>query len=137
MSEDVKKNIIKYGSLVIVTVLYVLYYLSDNNFTSVILKQKYLLLSNAFFVPGILFLLVGLLIVLANNGATDGIIYVLQRANQILNPFSDKTKKLNYREFVLERRGKEHSGTGFVLVVGIIDVIIALVFVYLFYRLNW
>ena len=93
---------------------------------------RYQVLCDAFTVPGMLLILSGLLMFVANEGALDGLGYLGHYLKNMFIPGSrSKTKK--YFDYVEAKREKRVKGFGFLFVVGGVCMLIALVFLGLFY----
>ena len=93
---------------------------------------RYRVLCDAFTVPGMLLILSGLMVFVSNEGALDGLSYLGHYLKNMLIPGSrSKTKK--YFDYVEAKREKRVKGFGFLFVVGGACMLIALVFLGLFY----
>ena len=94
----------------------------------------YRYLADAFTVPGIVFICIGLLVVLAGQGAFTGLGYIFRRMGRWLLPFLVK-KDMTYAEYLDSR--KERQKTLWFLsfiIIGIIFLAVAVVFIILFYQ---
>lgn len=134
MSERLKGNLLKYGISALVCGGLVWFYVAQRNFAAQELMEKYRILCDAFTVPGLLLLMFGLLLVISNEGAFDGIGYALSVAWKALIP-GGRTKMEKYFDYVERRRSKKVKGIGFLFVVGGVCMAAALVFMVLFYQL--
>lgn len=94
-------------------------------------QAKYKMLSDAFTIPGVLYLMVGLLIFLTNKGSLDALGYMAKRAVRMLIPFSKKPNE-SYSEYVEKKR--KLSGYSFIIFIGLLFMAIAIVFIILFYK---
>jgi hypothetical protein len=95
---------------------------------------RYRVLCDAFTVPGMLLIMSGLLMFVANEGALDGLSYLGHYLKNMFIPGSrNKTKR--YFDYVEGKREKRVKGFGFLFVVGGVCMLIALVFLGLFYTL--
>ena len=94
----------------------------------------YRYLADAFTIPGIVFLCLGLLIILAGQGAFVGLGYIFRRMGKFLLPFLFR-KDMTYAEYLESRKEKQKS-LWFVsfLIVGAVFMIVAIVFIILFYQ---
>lgn len=99
-------------------------------YTETDLKQIYRFLSDGFTVPGLVFLMLGLLVWLANLGSFNGIGYVIKHLFSMLIPLSPK-KHQTYAQY-LETR-KKTGGYGFLFVIGGIFLLVGIIFLILFY----
>ena len=93
----------------------------------------YRILCDAFTIPGLLFLMLGLLVTLSNQGALDGLGYVATSAFRLLIP--NLGMKERYSEYLERRRANRLRGYGFLYVVGAVCMAIAGIFMALFYSL--
>lgn len=130
MSPKLKTNLLKYGITSVVSLLLSLaYYLSFKDAD----MQLTRLLSDAFFVPGILIAGFGVLFYVSNQGIFDGLSYGLQMAFKALIPGGKLKKQKSYGDFKEEKEAHRVKGYGFILVVGIFDIAIATIFTILFH----
>ena len=98
------------------------------------LITKYRYLSDAFTIPAITFIMIGFLILLAGQGAFDGVGYGIRRLGRALLPFLIK-KDETYAEY-LEKRKARQKGLQYLsfVIVGTIFLIPAIIFIILFYQ---
>ncbi|MBR5446692.1 MAG: DUF3899 domain-containing protein [Clostridia bacterium] len=95
--------------------------------------DRYRILADAFTIPGMLLLMVGLLVVVSNEGMFEGLSYVLSYAVKTLVPGMNKGHE-RYGDYVERRREKGRaSGFGFLFVVGAVFMAAAGVCIALFY----
>lgn len=126
-----KKIIIKYSISIVFASLLVILCLWLRDITSVTdLKEKYRLLADSFSIPGLFLVLLGALIALSNEGALDGISYMLKRLGNALIPFAKKTDQKFY-DYVKDK--KRVSGYAFILYTGLLFLGIGILFIVLFY----
>lgn len=95
--------------------------------------ELYRILCDAFTVPGLLFLMAGLLMTISNAGALDGVGYVVGNAVKMLIP-GRAAKMERYKEYLDRKRENRPKGYGFLYVVGGAAMAVALVFLFLFYQ---
>ena len=137
MSEARRKLLIRYGITIGVSALMVWSVISIRtselgSFSQLSTMLRYQVLCDAFTVPGMLLILSGLLMFVANEGAMDGLGYLGHYLKNMFLPGSrNKTKK--YFDYVEAKREKRVKGFGFLFVVGGVLMLIALVFLGLFY----
>lgn len=130
-SSSIKSALIKYGIAVIVASAMVLLILWGRDYWSQTeLVEQYRFLSDAFTIPGSVFILSGALVALANEGALDAVGYMVKRCIQMLNPFSKKEFQ-KYSDYVAGK--KKIRGYSFLFFVGLFYLAIGIVFVILFY----
>lgn len=135
MSSSLKKNLLKYGISVGVCVAlvcaYVFSQLDLSNLATVPQVDLYRVLCDAFFIPGVLVLMSALLLTVSNQGALDGISYVMTRAVRMLIP--GRAGKIDrFQDHVEKRRAKNVTGYGFLYVVGLVFLGISVIFWALF-----
>ena len=138
MISPLKKNLIKYGISVSLALLmayaFVALRVDFEHPEKTELMQWYLVLCDAFTVPGLLYLMFGCFMSLSNQGAMDGLGYVTANAIKMLIP-GGATKMERYKEYLERRRANRVKGYGFLYVVGAGCMAIAGVFMALFYSL--
>ena len=110
-------------------------YVGLRDFAGVSLMEKYRMLCDAFTVPGLLFLMLGLLMSISKQGALDGVTYVVSHGLKMLIPgHHDKQEK--FIDYVQRKREKNKGKSfGFLYLTGAIYMGIAIVFLILFYNL--
>lgn len=133
MSEKLKSNLLKYGTSILVCGLVAVFYVVSCDFGTLELVDQYRVLCDAFTIPGLMAILVGALLWVSGEGALDGVGYVLSYAFHALLPGSAHKgeRYTDYKE--RKHAGKKLSGYGFLFVVGLVFVAVALVFFALFY----
>lgn len=138
MSTHLKKILTKYGISVVLALLmayvFVALRVDFKNLQATTTVQWYLVLCDAFTVPGLLFLMFGAFMSLSNQGALDGVGYVAMNALKMLIP-GGAMKMERYKEYLERRRDNRVKGYGFLYVVGASCMAIAGVFMALFYSL--
>ena len=97
-----------------------------------ILQQIYRYLSDGFIIPGVIFIAVGLLIFLSNEGALRGVGYVVKRAVLMLLPFLG-AKHETYAEYCANY--KKANGFSFFFIIGGLFTLAGIIFTILFYTL--
>ena len=133
MSKALRTKIIKYLVTIVIGAACVISYLSAYDLSVEPEVERYRILTDAFSLPGIFMILVGLLIKMNNLGALDTIAYGFSFVIHMIIPgWFGKMEK--YLDYVEARREKRVTGYGFLFVVGGILFGISLVFVVLFYR---
>ncbi|MDO4378002.1 MAG: DUF3899 domain-containing protein [Erysipelotrichia bacterium] len=132
MRKETKISILKYGISSLLSLIAVWIYVTNRDMKS--LADTYRLLSDGFFIPGVMLLCMGILCVLSNMGSFDGISWGLKFALKTLIPFGRLKKQEKYGDYVAKRRENPIKGYQFMLHVGAVNVLIALVFMILFNR---
>ena len=138
MRSPLAKNLMKYGVAVAIGLILVYIYVASRidlgNLAAVAKVDLYLILCDAFSIPGLLLLLAGLLMTLSNHGALDGVGYVAVNALKMLIP-GGAIKAERYKEYLERKRANRVRGYGFLFVTAIAFLAIAAVFMALFYSL--
>ena len=125
------RTLIKYGVAIASCLAIGVYYLAGRDFLAQDLQNRYRLLSDAFSLPGLLCLFSGVGIWLSNEGAFNGLTWVVTYTIKSLIPIARDTRE-SYGDYVVRQRGKQVSGVGFLIIVGIVMIAISLIFLYLF-----
>lgn len=125
-----KKKLIQYALTILGGAAIAVQYLSGQDFASQQLMDKYRILCDAFTIPGALMLLFACLLSLSGEGSLDGIGYCLSQAAKILTFRGTNTEK--YADYLERRQSKRIKGFGFLYVVGIAFLAVAVVFLVLF-----
>ena len=128
-----KSNLIKSGIASVVGILPVVAFVGSSEFGDLSIMNKYKILCDAFTIPGLLMLMFAVLISVSNEGALDGLSYVVKQGFRMLTFRGLGTEK--YLDFVESRREKRVRGYGFLYIVGAVFMVIALIFMALFYSL--
>ena len=84
-----KENLNKRVSLIVCLVIggcLAYLYVGLRDFAGVSLMEKYRMLCDAFTIPGLLFLMLGLLMSISKQGALDGVTYVVSHGLKMLIP---------------------------------------------------
>ena len=138
MSAAAKGNLMKYGISLAICLLmsyaFVALRVDIRNLAAVAPMDLYLILCDAFTIPGLLMLMCGLLMSVSNQGALDGVGYVAAHAFRLLVPGA-ATKMERYKEYVEHRRANRLKGYGFLYVVALLFLALAAIFLVLFYSL--
>ena len=89
--------------------------------------QRYMVLSDAFFIPGIFCVLIGLMFWASASGALDGIGYAMHYV--ICRPIPGKSDSIGtYGDYLEEHQEKRPKGYGFLLIVGSACMVLCVVF---------
>ena len=134
MSDKLRVRLLKYGISAAVCLILVVFYCGVRDFSQMELVEKYRTLCDAFTIPGLLCLCVGVLIWASNDGVLYGLSYCLNVAWRALIPGA-RYKHERYYDYVTRKREKRISGYGFLFLVGVACMAIAIVFMALFYRI--
>ena len=135
MNKRRKTTLTKYLSASVVSGAMVWFYVSVRDIELLPRVDQYRILCDAFTVPGLVLILVGVLIWIAGTGTLDGLTYVLNGLKRMLIPGAGLEKGERFGDYVERKRQKRASGYGFLFVVGGVCMAIALVFMVLFYSI--
>ena len=136
MSNRMKSNLLKYGISGGIAFMLIWIYCSTRNLWLQIPMERWRILCDAFTIPGLTYIMVGFLMMIANEGFFDMLSYACSKAVGMFLPgrgFSDDGEK--YYDYVQRKKDKRVSGFGFLFVVGGVLMAFALLFLFLFYRL--
>ena len=133
MSRSQKATLIKYLLTVAAGGGLAYLYISLRDFAAASQMEKYRMLCDAFTIPGILLLSIGILIAIANEGAFNGIGYALSYLAKALTFRGGRQEK--YYDYVERKRERRATGYGFLFITGAGFMALALIFMILFYRL--
>lgn len=133
MKSKTKHELAKYGCSVVSVALFVMLYLTVQNYENAPQLDRYRLLCDALSVPGVLLILLGGLVWVTNEGALLGMGYAIRCA--IFSPIPGKwpEKGEKYGDYVVRKREKKVSGYGFLFYTGLMAVSVSLAFMALFY----
>ena len=138
MISPLKKNLIKYGVSISLSLLLAFFYVyvrvdfADPGATALV--EWYRIICDAFTIPGLILLMLGCLMSLSNTGAMDGLGYVVSIAVKMLIP-GGALKTERYKEYLERRRANRVRGYGFLYLVGTGCMMVSLVFMALFYSI--
>ena len=136
MSNRTKLALAKYGISSGIALMLIWIYCSSRNLSLQIPMERWRILCDAFTIPGLTYIMIGFLMMIANNGFFDMLSYACSKAVGVFLPgrgFVDDGEK--YYDYVQRKRGKRVTGFGFLFVVGCVLMAFALLFMFLFYRL--
>ena len=139
MSDTLKKNLTKYGIsgaiALVMAYLYIIFRVELDQLPDLDAEERFLLLCDAFTVPGILFLMSGLMMTFTNMGALDGVGYVTGNGLKMLIPGAGR-KAETYGDYLERRQKKKITGFGFLYITGSVCLVISMVFMILFYSVR-
>ena len=125
--------LLRYGITTLVGGLLTWLTLDLHGFSSTMAKlQQYRLLCDAFTIPGVILVMVGFLVMIANAGNFLGLGYAVKHAVKMLIPFGNKKDERYYDYYQRKQQGKV-TGYGFIFVTGVLFMAVAMVFFTLFY----
>lgn len=132
--KNLKTILLKYGITVFIGGLMAYSVISSYGLAAAQTDAEiYRILADAFTIPGVVILLCGVLVAIANEGTFEGLSYAVTYAFKMLIPGTGKTHE-KFGDYVARRREKGGvKGYGFLFVVGGVFMAIAVVFIALFY----
>jgi len=133
LKDKILKELLKYGiAFSIMTGFLFLVLGLRNYFTENLdIVTRYRYLTDAFTLPGLLFLLIGVLIILTNQGSLSSLAWAMKRFVRMLIPGGGLKNNQTYKEY-LETR-KKITGYGFLFISGAIFFLVGIIFLILFY----
>ena len=135
MNRKVTIGLAKYGGCAAFVAILAWLYIDQRPFATAALVDRYRILCDAFTIPGILLIMVGLLIAIANTGTLDGLSYAVSFAIRSLIPWGRGKRDERYADYVDRRRANRLKGYGFLFISGCVTMAVALVFMWLFYSI--
>lgn len=96
--------------------------------------QQYRILCDAFTIPGVILIMVGFLVMIANAGNFMGLAYAAKHALKMLIPFGNKRDERYYDYYQRKQAQGKVKGYGFIFITGIAFMAVAMVFFVLFYQ---
>jgi len=130
VSRFVKSILLRYLTTVAVGLSLVYSYVAPRDLANQTLVEQYHILCDAFTLPGLFMLLLGLMLLMGNLGALDAISFAFHYLFHTFLPLTGES--MTYLEFVEDRREHRIHGFGFLFVVGMIFTAIAVVFLLLY-----
>ena len=134
MSKELKSNLFKYGITALIGALMAFTTTQTHNLAEAATDaEKYRILSDAFTIPGVILIMVGLLVMVSNGGFFNGMAYAFSYAARLLVPGVSKDVG-RYGDFIERRARRGKTGYGFLIIVGAAFLAVAIVFLILFYH---
>ena len=131
MTKALKTKIMCYLTSIVVCAYLVYSYCTNRDIGNLELVNQYHVLCDAFFLPGLIMIFLGLLMVMNNLGALDTMAYGFSYVLHMLAPGAfDKMD--SYLDYIEKRRANRSGGYGFLLVVGTVMVAVSVVFLVLY-----
>lgn len=134
MNKRIKKLLTKYGCCAAFVLLMVYLYIVQRPYSGAEQMEKYRMLCDAFYIPGVILVMVGCLMWASTTGFFDGMAYVFGMAFRSLIP-GGRWKDEKYVDYVERKRENRVKGYGFLFVSGVVTLAISGVYMYLFYQL--
>ena len=135
MSKRLKVELVKYSVAAAIVALIAWTYVDLRDFEGAVLMEKYRMLCDAFTIPGVILVMIAGMCWVAGQGALDGLSYCVRFAVYSLIPGKRVERDEKFADYVIRRRGKRSQGYGFLFWSGLAALLIAGVFMYLFYSL--
>lgn len=135
MSDRAKTNLLKYGISTGIVIVLAGIYIGSRDFLNQTRMEQYRILCDAFTIPGLTLVLLGVLVWLSNEGALDAVSYAGAWLMQRLIPGGALRERETYLEYVERKRENRVTGYGFLFQVGGAAMAVALINMALFYRL--
>lgn len=139
MRNQSKSKRIAYILSVLFVVVLAGLYVGLRDFNDASLMEKYRMLCDAFTIPGTLLILFGSLVWVSDLGGFYGIGFVFNYAKKSITHFfvpGTLGNTESYYDYIQRKKSEGHlTGYGFLFIVGGITMVIALVFLFLFYQL--
>lgn len=126
-----KKYLLAFGIMGVFT-LFILWLRDNSAVTDT--AVGYLNLADAFLIPGVIILMVGLLVWVGNEGTFDMLAYGFSRAKNSFIP-SPKYKDEKFYDYKMRRAEKRIKGYSFLFISGGIYMIPAVIFNILYYTI--
>ena len=101
--------------------------------TDLPLLEQYRMLSDAFTIPGVILIMVGFLVMIANAGNLMGVAYTVGHAIRNLVPFANRRDERYYDYYKRKKEQGKVTGYGFIFITGAVFMAVSLVFYALFY----
>lgn len=138
MNHSLVKNIVKYGIsfgvCLIMAAVYVFARIEPAELGNTAPVDLYRTLCDAFTIPGTVSLMMGCLMSLSNQGALDGVGFLVSYAVKKLIPGKGGDLE-RYADYIERKRENRAKGYGFLYVTGIVCLALAGVFMMLFYSI--
>jgi len=129
-----KALLLKYGITGVVGGLLAWLTLDLHGFSRTMPKlEQYRLLCDAFTIPGLILIMVGFLVMIANAGNFLGLGYAAKHAVKMLIPFGNKKDERYYDYYQRKQQQGKVTGYGFIFITGLVFMAVAMVFFVLFY----
>ena len=128
MSKRAKTLLTKYGCCAAFVAALAYVYIAARDFDGAALWEKLVMLCDAFTIPGMLLILAGAMVWVANMGALDGLSYAVAWAFRSLIPGGRASRDETYADYVERKRENKVRGYGFLFIAGGITMAVAIAF---------
>ena len=134
MNNNIRNIIIKYAVALGIGAGFVFTFMWLNDYSLVTEQiEKYRLLTDAFSIPGVIFIMVGCLVFVSTDGFFDMITFGLSKAKNMLIPFSKKSDETFY-DYKQRKAKNRLTGYSFLFFTGLVFLMVAGIFLILFFR---
>ena len=134
MNNNIRNIIIKYAVALGIGAGFVFTFMWLNDYSLVTEQiEKYRLLTDAFSIPGVIFIMVGCLVFVSTDGFFDMITFGLGKAKSMLIPFSKKSDETFY-DYKQRKAKNRLTGYSFLFFTGLAFLMVAGIFLILFFR---
>ena len=134
MSKNLRNNLLKYGITAMIGGLMACFTINSYGYGEASAGAERLrILSDAFTIPGVILIMCGFLVMVANGGFFNGISYAAGYAVRMLIPGASKDMG-KYGDYVEQRSKRKKLSCGFLFVVGAVFLVISIVFIILYYH---
>lgn len=136
MDKELKSKIYSYVIATVIALLMVVLVISQHDFSELSWADRYRYISDAFTVPGILYIMVYALVWASSQGALDSLRFLLKNVATSLIPGMRSKKPKSYGDYItaLNENRKPAKRFLFLLVIGGILMVISIIFIFLFYQ---
>ena len=131
MSKKAISRLLRYGISTILCAVCTASYVLSQDLGGASQKEFFMILTDGFFLPGILLIFCGLLVFVGNNGVFNGVGYVIHVVVHALIP-GGRYNMERYGEYVSRKQEKQITGYGFLYIVGALFIVISVVFYVLY-----
>ena len=129
-----KKYLIKYGAAVIIAAAMVGLTVSLRDTAAMTDLEKFKLWADAFTIPGVIYLMVGVIVWVSTTGFFDMLSYGLVRAGRMLVPFSNiKRNDETFYDYKMKKSSERFTGYAFIFIVGAAFLAVGILFTVLFF----
>ena len=135
MSRELRNGLLKYGFAALVGGLMAGFTITSHGYGEAAgTAERLRILSDAFTIPGVVLIMFGFLVLVANGGFFNGLSYIGSYAVKLLIPGMSKDME-KYGDYVERKRaGGKRIKTGFLFIVGGVILLAAVVFTILYYQ---
>lgn len=132
-----KKKLLQYGICFLIAAA-IAFWVMDSEGIFVASKPVEIsaILCDAFFVPGILLVMIGALLWISTTGLFDALGYAFRIAGHSLIPFLIKSDSKSFYEYKLEKDEKRGKTPVFILIVGAVFLLASAVALIVWYKLS-